>query len=361
MNALKSLPCLILTLGLTHGLLASCQGSGGTRDLVVPEGTAATNALLKRADEEFTAKSYQDALETYTELHSAARSKGLKKVAAEAAAQIATCYAVMGQSGEGDPWLEKAEADASEQDVGAYTRILLAQGVRSWRAFEVDRARGMFIYLYNYSLNQNRTPRAVQAAQMAALASRGQEQLDWMMRSIEGARTTGDPALEAPLWTEYGVMFDQRERFDEALDAFANARRLTAQASLPRLVRERTDWQYAHGLRMVGRFDDARNLLEETNAIVHSNYIERPSPQSAELLGRVLAEIGEVDAAEGRFDRAKERMLAAREKLLEAGSVQGAQIFAKTLEKRIENLGAPAPIRKIPPKQRPKKAGNGRG
>lgn len=353
MNSLKSLPCLILTLGLTHGLLASCQGSGRAQEETVSQGSPGLNASLERADQEFSARSFQDALEGYTDVHSTARSRGQKKIAAEAAAQIATCYAILGQSAKGDPWLKRAEKDASEEDDGAWTRVLLARGVRSWRAFEVDRARGTFIYLYNYCLNRSRTPRAVQAAQMAALASRGQEQLDWMLRSIEGARTTGDPALEAPLWTEYGTMFDKLERYADALDAFDKARRLTAQASLPRLVRERTAWQYAHGLRKVGRLEEARNLLEETNAIVHSNYIERPSPQAAELLGRVLAEIGEIDAAMGQTDRARERMQAAREKLLEAGSIQGAQGFVQDLELRMESLGEPPPARKIPSKLKP--------
>lgn len=351
MNSSKSLPCLILTLGLAHGLLSSCQGTGGTQEIVAPESSPELNAAMERADHEFSVRSYQDALESYTDLHSTARSRGLKKIAAEAAAQVATCYAILGQSAKGDPWLKRAEDEATEQDDGAWTRVLLARGVRSWRAFEVDRARGTFIYLYNFCLNRSRTPRAVQAAQMAALSSRGQEQLDWMLRSIEGARTTGDPALEAPLWTEYGVMFDRLDRHAEALDAFDQARRLTAKASLPRLVRERTDWQYAYGLRKMGRLEEARNLLEETNAIVHSNYIERPSPQAAELLGRVLAEIGEIDATTGQLDRARERMLAAREKLLEAGPIQGAQRFVLELEDRMEHLGEPPPARKIPPKK----------
>ena len=116
---------------------------------------------------------------------------------------------------------------------------------------------------------------------------------------------------------------------------------------ISRLGRLQTDWAYGHGLRMVGKLAEARDLHEQTNAIAHSIYIAKPSPRAAEYLGRVLWEIGEIDAMEGNKERARERYLAARSKMLEAGAAQGAPALVEKLDARLEALDAPPPERRF--------------
>lgn len=178
-------------------------------------------------------------------------------------------------------------------------------------------------------------------------SSRGQEQLDWSMRAIQTAQTTGDLKVLAPLWTSHAWLLDDRGRAEEALDAFKEARDLTGRVDTSRLGRLQTDWAYGHGLRMVGKLAEARDLLGETNAIAHSIYIAKPSPRAAETLGRVLWEIGEIDAMEGNKERARERFVSARSKMLEAGATPDAPALVEELDARLEALDAPPPQRRF--------------
>ena len=209
-----------------------------------------------------------------------------------------------------------------------------------WKSGDNLSSRRTFIELYNYCFLNSLTPRAIQAATLASLSSQGQEQLDWSQRAIQAAQTTGNAKLQAPLWTSHAWLLDYRKRPDEALEAFKKARELTNRADISRLGRLKTEWAYGHGLRMASQLSKARNLLDQTNAIAHSIYIGRPSARAAEYLGRILWEIGEIDATEGQISRAQEKMLAAREKLLESGASENAPILVTRLNKRLEELEA---------------------
>lgn len=344
-----------LLLGFLCGTLFSCQSTqngSGTR-AAGPE--AALRKMLDDADESYNGRAYENALESYKAVYLAANSKNLDATATEAAAMVATTFATVGQSEEGDPWMERAEDKANDREPLAWTRVLLARGVRDWCASDEPKARGRFTLLYNYCFNNKLTPRAIQAAMLVSKVSKGHEQLEWMQRAIHAAQTTGNPKWEAPLWSEHAWLLDARKRHQEALEAFEKARDLTARAEVTRLGRLKTEWAYGHGLRMVGRLDEARDLLEQSNAKAHSIYIEKPSPRAAEFLGRVIAEIGEIDASEGRLDRARERFIAAREKMVEAGAIQGAPFVVRELEQRLKDLDKPPPTRTIPSKgQRPR-------
>lgn len=340
------------------GALAGCSAGGGGSRVETPTGPRADlQAMVEKADADFDARRYEDAIKRYRTIYAAANTQELDDLAGESAAMVAATIAMTQipgtpEAAEGDKWMERAEELSTEQDDGAWTRVLLARGIRSWRAFEVERARGTFIYLYNYCFGRDRTPRAIQAAYMASLSSRGQEQLDWMNRAIQAARTTGNPKWEAPLWTQLARLHDERDEHEPALDAYVQARQLTGQAKVTPLARQRTEVDYGHGLWRIGRLDDARDQLEQANAVIYSNYIRRPSPEAAELLGTVLNELGEVYAALGRKDRARDKFTSAREMLLEAGTLMGAPGRAKKLLQRIEQLDAPEPDRVIPPKRR---------
>lgn len=345
---IRTLPVVLAGPLLLGGLTASCQ----TTD---EPGTATTSgnpttellAQIDNADAFFDQRAYDEARQRYQAIYLAADSRGYDQEAAEAAAQVSVSLSMTGDPEAGAEWLARAESRADESNERAWSRMLLARGVKRWKAGDALTARRTFISLYNYCLLHSLTPRAIQAATLASLSSQGQEQLDWSMRAIQAAQTTGNLKWQAPLWSSHAWLLDKRGRAEEALDAFKKARDLTGRVDISRLGRLQTDWAYGHGLRMAGQLDESRDLLEETNAILHSVYIGKPSPRAAEYLGRVLWEIGEIDAVEGKKERARERFMAARDKLVEAGAIAGAPRLVRQLDARIEALDAPPPERRF--------------
>ncbi len=357
--AAVGLVVLLLTLGLP---LVGCASSSEPASAVDGGPAAGLRRQLDAADEAFNARSYDQALEIYKAVYIAARSRDMRAFECESSAQIATTYASLQdeagapRTAEGDPWMERAEDKANQSDRLAWSRLLLARGMRFYQSGEVQASGATFKALYNFCILNAQTPRAIQAATLASLTSIGIDQLDWSQRAIDAARTTGELGWESDLWANHAWMLDKREQYDGALEAFDRSRDLATRAAVSRLRRLQTDWAYGHGLRMVGRLEDARDLLDRTNAIAHSIYVQKPSPRAAEYLGRVLWEIGEIDAAEGSTARARERYVAAREKLVEAGAIEGAPRLVRQLDKRIAALDEPESSRRIPTKQQEKRA-----
>ena len=319
--------------------LAGCATSPS--EVVRPETGGPSSELIAQidaADVLSEGERFAEARQRYEAIFVAADSRGYHPEAAEAAAQAAVTLCELDDMEEARLWLERAEANSDQSHVRSWSRVLLARGMVRWKGGEDLAARRTFIELYNFCFLHSLTPRAIQAATLASRSSLGQEQLDWSMRAIQAAQTTGNLEWQAPLWTRHAWFLDHRKRHEEALEAFKKARDLTTRVDISRLGRLQTEWAYAHGLRMAGQLEKARDTLEQTNAIAHSIYIGKPSPAAAEYLGRVLWELGEVDATEGRVERARERFVAARQKLLEAGPTEEAPLLARRVEARIEEL-----------------------
>ena len=315
-----------------------------------PEGDL--RALLKKADRAFDSRAYDEAEDRYKAVYLAAKTGNFAAIVAESSAQVATITALGEDLRESDDWMGVAESAGSPGAISGWTRVLLARGVRDWKRSNNARARGSFIELYNYCALHDLIVRQIQAANLAAVASVGQEQLDWSLRAIQAAQASGESKWEAPLWSSHAWLLDDRGQYDDALRAFSRARELTADADVTPIARLQTDWALAHGLRQVGRLDEARRLLERTNSIAQSIYISNPTPRAAEHLGRILWELAEVEALEGRKEKARELYAAARAKLVEAGAMKAAPEVLRELDTCIERLDRPVPPGFIPPRKR---------
>ncbi|MEE2941132.1 MAG: tetratricopeptide repeat protein [Planctomycetota bacterium] len=339
-------------------LSAGCgPGRSAPRPEPLPRPQADLSSQIDLADADFGARRFVEARERYREVHAAASSDGPDALAGEAAAMIAATTAMIEVPGtpkaaEGDVWMERAEAASTDEDPGAWTRVLLARALRSLRALDVERARGTFIYLYNYSSGANRPSRALEAAYMASLSSRGPEQIDWMRRAIEAARVLGDPAREAPLWTFLGEMLDQDDEVEAALDAFSTASDMIVEFEPSGSARQRAELNVCRALRRAGRPQEACDRLERLRVVAQSQHVQDQSPASAELLGSVLEQLGEAHAALGRTERARELFRGAQQMLGEAGQVRRARARARGLTERIEALDRPATGRVVPPQRR---------
>lgn len=343
---------LLLTLGGCLGLCA-CASEGSGSGGLSPVEVGGLEARLDAADEEFVLRDYDEALANYQAVFAAARSRRDRALMTEAAAQASATLGILGRQAESDTWFERANEYATESQPRAWSRVLLAEGVRAYRGGDVERARGTFVRLYNYCyIHEDLTPRAIQAAYLVANASRGQERLEWVGYAVNAAESTGNARWEADLWMLHAMSLEEMGRHDEALTSYRKARDIAARALPDRLDKLKADWAYGHGLRLVGRLDEARDLLVESNAIAKSIYSVKPSPRAAEFLGRVIAELGHIDAAEGRKEKARGHFLSAIEKFKEAGAIQNAPGEIRALEQALEDLDKPASTRRIPPRRR---------
>ena len=279
--------------------------------MTVPLPGTDLGAKIELADADYGDRRYAEALERYREIHEAATAKGLDALAAEAAAMLAATIVMSEIPGtpkaaEGDVWMERAEATATDADESAWTRVLLARGLRALRANDVERARGTFVYLYNYSSGVNRPIRALEAAYMASLSSRGPEQIDWIRRAIDAARALGDPEPEALLWVELGKLLDRDGDLESALDAFSKGRDMLAVFAPGSSERQRAELDVGRALWRAGRPQEACDHLERLRAIAQSQRVQDPSPKSTELLGSILEQLGEAHATLGEIERARE-------------------------------------------------------
>lgn len=335
---------------LAFACAGACSSSGGGGEGPPrPNARVALERQLDAADRQYNSRAYDTALENYKAVFLAANSTDLTPLATEAAAMVAATIATLeagatGSSGgerrstDGDSWMARAEESADESEPDAWTRVLLARGIRALGQGDEVKAQSVFASLYSYCFVNDLTPRAIQAATLAARAGEGEDQLEWMRRAIQAAATTGRADWEAPLWTEYAWLLDTRGEHGDALEAFARARSLAARAEVSRVGRVRTDWEYGHGLRMVGRLDEARELLAETSAKAHGLYLEDRSPRSAEFYGRVVQELGDIAVSQGRLARARARFTRARALMVEAGALEAAPEVVERIDRKLDAL-----------------------
>lgn len=346
-------------------VLGFAAGCGAVRSAPRPAPVAATappagtdlEAKIELADADYGDRRYAEALARYREIHEEATAGGLDALAGEAAAMIAAAIAISvpprtPEAAEGDVWMERALAASTDEDESAWTRVLLARGLRSLRARDVERARGTFIYLYNYSSGADRPSRALEAAYMASFSSRGPEQVDWMRRAIRAAQVVDDPEREALLWIELGKLLDRADDLESALEAFSKGRDMIAVFAPGSSERQRAELDVGRALWRAGRPQEACDHLERLRAIAQSQHVQDPSPKSAELLGSILEQLGEAHAGLGEIERAREFFRGAQQLLGEAGEVLRASARARKMTERIRALDRPATGQVIPPKRR---------
>jgi len=293
--------------------------------------------LLARGDAFFDGRRAAEALETYKMAVVAARGEGNEALFAEAAAQVEHTLALRGRVEEGRPWMEHAEKTATSMQPTAWARILLARGAMLRGTDELEAALESFSAAYDFALATGQPVRAVQAAHMAGIVAGDELQIRWSHKALEVARGMGSPRLVSSLWAQLAWLLDGRQLADEALAAFANARKALDKLDDPHqeLV---ADWSYAHGLRMVGRFSDARTLMTDVANRAERSYVALRRPNDAEWLGHSLRELAELDLEEGDALLALARLDQAREKFMVAGIAESAPESLAELERRIRQV-----------------------
>ena len=293
--------------------------------------------LLVRGDGFFDGRQLSNALETYKMAAVAAQGEGDGALFAEAAAQVAHTLALSGEALEGQSWMDHAEQSATIEQPTTWVRLLLARGALQRGTDEPQAALASFTAAYDFALATGQPVRAVQAAYMAVVVAADELQIRWNHKALDVARGMGNPRLVSSLWAQLAWLLDERELADEALAAFASARRALDDLDDPHqeLV---ADWSYAHGLRMAGRLADARALMTDVAARAERSYVALQRPNDAEWVGHSLRELGELDLEDGHALLALARFDQAREKFMLAGIAESAPASLEEFDRRIREV-----------------------
>ncbi|MEZ6014689.1 MAG: tetratricopeptide repeat protein [Planctomycetota bacterium] len=322
----------ILALACSAALFSACATP---TTAVQGESLAET---LARADREFEARQYGQALVAYRMVAFASSNARDAAPFVESASQVASVLALQGLPSDAHSWLAQAQERATPDAPRAWTRFLLGRGLVDWKEGRDGEALANFSELFQFCFLHGETARAIQASQMASVVSRGAEQIEWARRGIQTAAASGKPGWEGPLWANLGWLLDARGLTDEALEAFERALSLAKQSEATRIGRARAEWAYAHALRKAGRSEDAQRALDYLFDVLSGLYARERTPVVAEYFGRTLMDLAELDAQSGATLRAQERFRAARARLIEAGAVEGAPELLAELDRRLAEL-----------------------
>ncbi|MDP6385506.1 MAG: hypothetical protein QGI93_04860 [Planctomycetota bacterium] len=319
---------------LLLGISPACISSGGQAP-----GRLMPDELLRRADAAFDARRYAQALESYRLAAAAAQAEDTPEIFVEGAAQAAHVYLLKGQPEEGKVWLENALAQIQDHEVRGRARILLTQAAYQHHGGDTSQALETCTQAHALSRATGQHIRAVQVAHMAAVMSRGEDQLRWCRRAIDDAARTDDVLLSGALWRQLGWLLEERGLYDQALESFIRCREVVSESgnSHEQMV---ADWQVGHGLRLVGRIAEARTMMEEIARRTRALYRTRRGANQAEWLGQALHELGELDLAQGKTERGIQRLRDAREYFVLAGASDLAPELLAKVDRRLAQARA---------------------
>lgn len=285
-------------------LLAACVSNGVQAVSTPPD------QLLERADQAFAAGASLKAQDAYQLAALAARTTEEDGYFREATAMVAALHSLGGRPEEAAPWLSQAEIGATPSEPRAWTRLLLARGAIARAQGNRAAALQQFDNLYRYALEAQLFGRALQAGSMALLVSPPEQQVQWAMRGVEGARAAGQPRWEAAALNSLAWTFEARGEHAQALGAFRSSHRLYGEHGKTR-ERLKADWCLAHGLRMAGEVGTARALQERVLRAALSLQNRGWSPNDSEWVARSQEEMAELEFRSGRLTSALKHLAAA--------------------------------------------------
>lgn len=333
----KTLPSALLSCGLAASALLASTITVGCVSESQHSVEAAPVGLTSRADLAFGSGSYAAAVENYKLAAAEAQEAGDEEGFVEAAAQVASCLALLERPADARPWLEQASARAQAEQPRGFSRVLFARGLVARAEERRADAAARFDEVYQFCDAAQLYDRALQAAQLATVVTEGEAQRFWARRAVEAASRAGEPRWEAAARLAQGWTFDTQGQSLEALGAFREARKLFTQHGTTR-DRLRAEWSYARALRLTGEVAEAR-MLQERNLKVARTLRQRGwSSNDSEWVGRCHHELGELEAAGGHIRPAIKQLLAAREAYVMADADVLAPELLRDLEGRVGEL-----------------------
>lgn len=328
----------VLGLGLLHG---GCAGPSESRVEAwarsrPPIGPSIE--LLARGDALFAEQNYTEAGRVYA---LAAEATGPASAYVEACAQVARVFSLIGQPGEGEPWLRMAVARARPEEPLGWSRMQDVVAIFQREEGQVEEADARLSVLYDYCLKNELYERAVDVAHQMVLSSPDQEtQLRWSKKAIAAAEDGGLNRWLAAKWHEMAASLEAQGRNEEALIAYQEAKRYHDLGGIE-VEMVTGEWFVGRLLRKTGRVDEAMEVSKVVLPWAVQRHAEGPGPREAEWLGYAKWERAELDWIYGSYGLALTGLEEARERLIAAdietrGEVGRAELAL--LDARIERL-----------------------
>ena len=333
----------LLVLVLVVSALPSCVSTEETSRVE-------SDQLLREGDDHFRRDDHEQALAAYLLAVKAASEERDPDGEAAALSQVALVYALDDDVPRALTSLDRAADLVSKSEPDGWSRFLLAKGEIARSSGDATSALRIYEELYDFASSQAQLQRAAQAAHMATLIAEGEERLDWARRGIETAEQSGQSTWLASAWLALAWINEDLGRPDDALTAFASAKRFAERTSSEDAALQ-ADWALAHGHRMAGNLDRARSLAQRTLARAQTAYEATGGeqaggfPEYALWVAQCYREIAELDVEAGDFELAVDGFEKARRYFVLAGLRERAPASLVLLEKRLGEVRSQAVAR----------------
>lgn len=274
--------------------------------------------MLARADELFDAGKHAEAAAAFEEAAEEALAADEQGPYVEACAMAARSHLAGGDADEGQEWLVRAEAFASESEPAGWSRYLSVRGRFEWKRGDLEVATRTFEELFLFCKQAELWERAVDAANMAAITGASTDRFEWSRKGIEIAERGELTGWLGPLWNNLGWNYYDEGMYTEALHALVRARgyHYTKEAELPRLI---ADYSVAHVKLKVGSHGEAG--AEMTEVLEWATRLDSEGVSGAlEWMGLARWDLGEIALASGD-GAAGAALLGAALEELEAGGM----------------------------------------
>ncbi len=294
-----------------------------------------TAVSLEKFDDLWGALGYPEAVEQkMTELLPQAEALEDKSIYLQMLSQIALAQALQRKFDVAHKTLDNAEALLTPQYALARARILLERGRTYQQAGNIPDALKYFEQSYEESKKHNLDAPTINAAHMIAIVvDNVEDKIKWNKLALDLVETTKDTEAKkwiGPVTNNLGQNYLTSKQYDKALPVFQKALELFQKDGYAPSIRI-AKWTIAHTLRMLGRTDEALDmlqaLLKDYDAISASGNFD--CPQEIFLVTRACVY---EDMAEIYSEKAREFAALAYDALSKD------EMFRNTEPKRLELL-----------------------
>jgi tetratricopeptide (TPR) repeat protein len=285
---------------------------------------------LAEADSVFQRREYEPARGLYEEVAQLAEKSGDISSQTEALSQVARCYLIAGDSAAARRWLEQAETLASPKQALGWSRYLGVRGRLEWKSNDLNAAKQTFKDQFAYCRDNKLTSRAIDAVHMIAIVGSPDEQIEWGLKGIAEAETTGENRWLGPLWNNLAITYSDQKDYQKSYEAFLKAREYHWQFG-DEIGKLYADYQIGWVLRMKGDYDQALKWLRPSLA-----WAERL--EFYDVMAQSTEDMGEIMIAKGDNRQGLEYLRRALDYFRKAGYEQTGQEILAKLTARIAEL-----------------------
>lgn len=275
-------------------------------------------AALAHGDQEFRARRYAEAFAPYHESIELAEASGEQGVLVEALSQVARLHSIQKPLAKGQPYLDRAARLANPEEPTPWTRFLTVRGVFEREAGQQAAAKRTFLELLDYAEDRGLHDTAQDAIHHLAIATPLEEQIQWALRGIELAESSGEKRWLAVLWNNLGNSYEDAHKPKEALSAWLSARQYHYEVGtwLNKLI---ADWAVGRGYRLTLDLPAARQWIELCEDRFQRVHEVEPNETTTEWLGMCHWELGEIALLERDWAGAERELTRARKELVGVG------------------------------------------